>query len=96
LKMYVGNLDFQTTDEDLHNAFTPYGSVFTANVMTNGSTGNAHCFGFVEMKDLVQAQAALSALEGHELRGRKLIVRVEKPALAPYESKPHRRATRQG
>lgn len=75
MKMYVGNLDFQTTDKDLLNAFAAYGSVFTANVMRNGTTGDPHCYGYVEMKDQRQAEAALIGLEGHEVHGRKLTVR---------------------
>lgn len=75
--MYVGNLDFQTTDEDLLNAFRAYGSVLNANVMRNGQTGHARGFGFVEMKDQVEAQAAVAGLEGSQLRGRVLTVRPE-------------------
>lgn len=78
MRMYVGNLDFQTTDEDLLKAFRAYGAVLNANVMTNAQTGHARGFGFVEMKDEVQAQAALAGLEGSELRGRPLTVRQEK------------------
>ena len=79
MRMYVGNLDYQTTDQDLLDAFGAYGSVLTANVMRNAETGHAKGFGFVEMKDQTQASAALSGLEGSELRGRSLTVRQEKP-----------------
>lgn len=78
MKMYVGNLDFQTTDEDLLNAFSAYGSVFSAVVEKNAATGHARGYGFVEMKDQAEAEAALQGLEGFEVRGRGLTVRREK------------------
>lgn len=79
MRMYVGNLSFQTTDEDLRTAFVAYGSVLTANVMRNGETGHARGFGFVEMKEQAEGQAALNALEGTVLRGRVLTVRLDTP-----------------
>ncbi len=82
--MYVGNLDYQTTDEDLLNAFSAFGSVLTANVVRNAETGHAKGFGFVEMKEQAEANAALAGLEGSEIRGRSLTVRQEKPI--SYES----------
>ncbi len=78
MKMYVGNLDFQTTDEELLGAFTHYGSVTAANVMKNGSTGHPRGFGFVEMKNQVEAEAALAGLDGSELRGRSLLVKEDR------------------
>ena len=77
--MYVGNLDYQTTDEDLINAFGVYGAVLTANVVKNAETGHAKGFGFVEMKDQAEASAALAGLEGTDMRGRSLTVRQQKP-----------------
>ena len=84
MRMYVGNLDFGTTDMDLLAAFTAYGDVVAAIVMRNGATGEARGFGYVEMEDHRQARRALSALDGSKLRGRTLIVNQEKQSpLAP-------------
>ena len=74
MRMYVGNLDFETTDEELHTAFTAYGAVSAANVIRDSVTGYAKGFGFVEMRDGGQAQAAVTGLNGSKLRGRPLTV----------------------
>ena len=74
MRMFVGNLDFDTSNGDLLDAFARFGDVATALVMTNSATGEAHGYGFVEMHDDAQARAALQALNGASLRGRELMV----------------------
>jgi len=74
MRIYVGNLDLATTDSDLAGAFTPYGSVASAIVMKNNSTGEAHGYGFVEMENAEEAQAAVTRAYGNDLRGRSLVV----------------------
>ena len=74
MRLYVGNLEFETTDDELRAAFAAYGSVSSANVIMDPSTGRARGFGFVEMTTQAEAQAAMSALNGSQLRGRSLTV----------------------
>ena len=71
-KLYVGNLSFNTTDDDLRVAFNQHGSVVTASVVTDRDTGRARGFGFVEMSD--GGDEAIQALHGSELQGRTLTV----------------------
>lgn len=70
-KIYVGNLSFGTSDEDLRKLFEQHGTVSSANVITDRETGRSRGFGFVEMED-DEASAAISALNGTELDGRSL------------------------
>jgi RNA recognition motif-containing protein len=70
-KIYVGNLSFSTSDEDLRKLFEQHGTVSSANVITDRETGRSRGFGFVEMED-DEASAAISALNGTELDGRSL------------------------
>ena len=71
-KLYVGNLAWATTDEDLQNAFSEHGSVVSAVVITERDSGRSRGFGFVEMDD--GAEAAIEALNGQDLHGRALRV----------------------
>jgi len=71
-KIYVGNLAWATTDEDLQNAFSEYGSVVSAVVITERDSGRSRGFGFVEMED--GADAAIEALNGQDMQGRALRV----------------------
>ena len=65
-KLYVGNLAWATTDEDLQNAFSEYGSVASAVVITERDSGRSRGFGFVEMED--GADAAIEALNGQDMQ----------------------------
>ena len=85
--IYVGNLSYDTTDDSLSNAFAQYGSVLSARVITDRMTGRSRGFGFVEMEDNGEAQAAISALNGSSLDGRDLKVNEAKPR----EARPPRR-----
>src|SRR5436305_13192529 len=70
--LYVGNLPFSTTADDLREAFAPYGSVTSAQVVSDRETGRSRGFGFVEMDG--GADEAIAALDGKEFQGRNLRV----------------------
>jgi RNA recognition motif-containing protein len=79
MKLYVGNLAYSVTDSDLQTMFSPHGAVATAQVIMDRETGRSKGFGFVEMDNRDQAQAAITALNGHEMDGRALTVNEAKP-----------------
>ena len=72
-KLYVGNLSFSSTEDDVRDHFAPYGEVISVNLITDRETGRLRGFGFVEMDD-AGASAAIQALDGKELGGRTLKV----------------------
>ena len=74
-KLYVGNLPFSVTSDELQNLFSQYGEVHSVNLITDRDTGRPRGFGFVEMDN---ADSAIEALNGHELDGRALNVNVAK------------------
>ncbi|HEY8503437.1 MAG TPA: RNA-binding protein [Gemmataceae bacterium] len=76
-KLYVGNLSFQTTADDLIEAFSQYGSVASAQVVTDRDTGRSRGFAFVEMSD--GADQAIAAMNGAMLQGRTLTVNEARP-----------------
>jgi cold-inducible RNA-binding protein len=73
-KLYVGNLSFQTTQQDLEELFAQSGQVSSVSLMTDRDTGQSRGFAFVEMSSEEEAQAAIQALDGKELDGRSLKV----------------------
>jgi RNA recognition motif-containing protein len=73
-KIYVGNLNYKTTEESLRSLFNGYGEVKSATVITDRGTGQSKGFGFIEMGTDQEATAAISALNGWELDGRQLRV----------------------
>ena len=73
-KLYVGNLSFSTTEDELRNVFEQHGKVESVNVIMDRDTGRSRGFGFVEMDDASAADAAMRALDGSELGGRNLKV----------------------
>lgn len=73
-KLYVGNLPFTTTDDELREVFEKHGAVESAKVITDRDTGRSRGFGFVEMGDAGAAETAMRALNGMELGGRSLRV----------------------
>ncbi len=79
LNIYVGNLSFDTTERDLETAFATHGAVSEARITTDRETGRARGFGFVEMANSAEAQAAIAALNGSELQGRTLTVNEARP-----------------
>ncbi|HEX2140191.1 MAG TPA: RNA-binding protein [Woeseiaceae bacterium] len=72
MNIYVGNLPYTTTDEDLRAAFAPYGSVTSARVVFDKETGRSRGFGFVEMANSSEALAAIDALNQTDMQGRQL------------------------
>ena len=89
--LYVGNLPFQTSADDLREAFEQHGTVTRAQVVTDRETGRSRGFGFVEMAD--GADEAIAALNGAEFQGRKLTVnearpREERPRFGAEHSRP--------
>lgn len=78
-KLYVGNLSFSTTDQDLAALFADYGSVTSAQVVIDRDTGRSRGFGFVEMATEDEAQKAIGATNGKTLDGRPLTVNISRP-----------------
>ena len=79
MKLFVGNLSFQTTQDDLMSTFSRYGAVENVNVVTDRMTGQPRGFAFVEMADRGQAEAAIAGLNGSDLLGRTLNVNEARP-----------------
>ncbi len=78
-KLFVGNLSFNTTENDLQDAFAPHGTVTEANLMMDRSTGRPRGFGFVTMSTPEEAQKAVEAMNGKSLDGRALTVNIARP-----------------
>ena len=79
VNIFVGNLAFTTTEQDLRQLFEPYGSGETIRIMTDRETGRSRGFGFIEMPDNRAAQTAIDALNGTPLAGRTLTVNEARP-----------------
>jgi cold-inducible RNA-binding protein len=77
--VFVGNLSFQTTQDDLNSIFSQYGAVERVNVVTDRTTGQPRGFAFVEMASRSEAETAISALNGTDLHGRTLNVNEARP-----------------
>ena len=78
-KLYVGNLSYQTTDQQLHDLFSEAGNVSSAQVVTDRYTGQARGFGFVEMATEDEAKQAIAAINGRNVEGRALVVNESRP-----------------
>ena len=78
-KLFVGNLSFNTTENDLQDAFAAHGTVVEANIMMDRESGRPRGFGFVTMSTAEEAQAAINALNGASLDNRALTVNAAKP-----------------
>jgi RNA recognition motif-containing protein len=78
-KLFVGNLSFNTTENDLQDAFAAHGTVLEAKMMMDRESGRPRGFGFVTMGTAEEAQAALGALNGKDMDGRALTVNIAKP-----------------
>lgn len=78
-KLYVGNLSYDTSDSDLQRLFEAYGSVESAQIIVDRDSGRSKGFGFVEMSNAQEAQAAIDGLNGREVSGRALTVNEARP-----------------
>ncbi len=78
-KLFVGNISFNTTENDLQDAFAAYGTVTEANLMTDRATGRPRGFGFVTMSSPEEAQKAVEAMNGKSIDGRALTVNIARP-----------------
>jgi hypothetical protein len=78
-KLYVGNLAYSVRDESLQEAFAQFGTVTSAKVMMDRDSGRSKGFGFVEMSNDAEAQAAINGMNGQALDGRPLVVNVARP-----------------
>jgi cold-inducible RNA-binding protein len=79
MKLYVGNLSFQTSSSDLQELFAQAGTVESANVVEDRDTGRSRGFGFVEMSSKEEGEAAISQFNGRDLNGRNLTVNEARP-----------------
>ena len=79
MNIYVGNISFDTSDRDLEAAFATYGAVTSARIATDRDTNRSRGFGFVEMDNQTEAQAAIAGLNGTDLQGRTLTVNEARP-----------------
>ena len=78
-KLYVGNLPYSYRDSDMEQAFSQYGTVSSAKVMMERDTGRSKGFGFVEMSNDAEAQAAIAGMNGQQIGGRGLVVNEARP-----------------
>jgi RNA recognition motif-containing protein len=79
MKLYVGNLSYETTSDDLTTMFSAHGTVESAAVISDRDTGRSKGFGFVEMSSKKEAESAIDALNGKQIDGRSLTVNEAKP-----------------
>src|SRR5262245_19693664 len=79
MKLYVGNLSFQTSNDDLQQLFATVGTVESVNVVEDRETGRSRGFGFVEMASQAEGEAAIAELNGKEHNGRELKVNEARP-----------------
>jgi cold-inducible RNA-binding protein len=79
MNIYIGNLPYSTTESDLETTFSVYGPVTRTKVIMDRETGRSRGFGFVEMASDDQGRAAIEALNGSDMGGRKLVVNEARP-----------------
>jgi RNA recognition motif-containing protein len=79
MNIYVGNLSFDVTQDDLEQAFASHGEVASANIISDKFSGQSRGFGFVEMPKEEEARAAITALNGADLKGREISVNEARP-----------------
>jgi len=79
MNIYVGNLSYEITEEDLRQAFEPFGQVESVSIIKDKYSGQSKGFGFIEMPSKAEAQAAIDGLNGKELKGRTLNVNEARP-----------------
>ena len=79
MNIYVGNLPYKTTEEELKSEFEKHGDVVSAKIIVDHGTGRSKGFGFVEMANVSDGQAAVKAMDGAEFEGRDLVVNPARP-----------------
>lgn len=79
MNIYIGNLEYGVTEDDLRDAFAEFGEVSSANIITDKFTGRSKGFGFVEMPNDAEASAAIDALNDSDLNGRSIKVNQARP-----------------
>lgn len=79
MNIYVANINFKATEEEIRELFEQYGNVNTVRIVTDRETGKSRGFGFVDMPDNKQARAAMDALDRFKFQGRELVVNEAKP-----------------
>ena len=89
-KLYVGNLTYSVRDDDLQQQFSAFGQVQSAKVMMERDTGRSKGFGFVEMSNKAEGEAAIKALDGADLKGRNVRVNEARPRTEGSSSGPRR------
>jgi len=87
MKIYVGNLSYKMTDEEMEKLFAAFGSVTESKVIMDRESGRSKGFGFIEMTNQEEGEEAIKQLDGKEIDGRNIKVNVAKPK----ENKPRRR-----
>ena len=90
MNIYVGNLSYSVTSDDLRKAFEAFGEVSTANVVSDKFTNQSKGFGFVEMSNKAEGEAAIKALDGADLKGRNVRVNEARPRTEGSSSGPRR------
>jgi RNA recognition motif-containing protein len=79
MNLYVGNLSYRVSEDQLRDAFEQYGSVSSCTIIKDKMTGQSKGFGFLEMPDSAEAEAAITGLNGRELQGRRVNVNEARP-----------------
>jgi RNA recognition motif-containing protein len=79
MNIYVGNLSFDTSEENLRQAFEPFGQISSVTIVKDKYSGQSRGFGFIEMPDRTEAKAAIENLNGKELLGRQMSVNEARP-----------------
>ena len=96
MNIYVGNLSYETTEENLKEAFEVFGEVNTVKIIKDNYTGRSKGFGFVEMPAKAEAQSAIEGLNGKDLKGRSLNVSEARPRPEGRRGGSRRRGSRRG
>jgi RNA recognition motif-containing protein len=84
MNIYVGNLDFKVTEQDLNELFSEFGGVESARIITDKYSGRSKGFGFVTMADKAEAQEAIDSLNGKNIKNRQLAVNEARPRKENY------------
>ena len=84
MNIYVGNLDYKVTEDDLENVFSKYGSISSSSVITDKYSGRSKGFGFITMDDDEEAKKAIEELNETQLESRNIVVNEAKPRKSNY------------